>query len=66
VPGELFPELLADLREPLDVPFGLLEVFFEAGFQLWICRGIRHLRKRFDELVFSAVEVFEFVKEEIF
>ena len=66
VPGELFAKLLADLREPLDVPFGLLEVFFEAGFELWICRGLRHLRERFDELVFSAVEVFEFVKEEIF
>ena len=66
VPGELFAKLLADLREPLDVPFGLLEVFFEAGFELRICRGLRHLRERFDELVFSAVEVFEFVKEEIF
>ena len=66
VPGELFAKLLADLRESLDVPFGLLEVFFEAGFEFWICRGFRHLRERFDELVFSAVEVFEFVKEEIF
>jgi hypothetical protein len=66
VPGELFAKLLADLPEPLNVPFGLLEVFFEAGFELRICRGFRHLRERFDKLVFSAVEVFEFVKEEIF
>ena len=66
MPGEPFAKLLADLREPLDVPFGLLEVFFEADFELRIRRGFRHLRERFDELVFSAVEVFEFVKEEIF
>jgi len=43
----------------------LFEMLLEPGFEFWIGRGFRHLWERFDELLFSAVEVFEFMMEEI-
>ena len=55
-----------DLVEALDVAFGLFEVFLEAGFEFFVRRGFRHFWQRFDELILGAVEVFEFVVEEVF
>ena len=66
VAGEFFVEDSGDLLETLDVAFGLFEVFLKAGFEILVCGGFRHFREGLDQLVFGAVEVFEFVKKEVF
>ena len=66
VAGEFLVEDSGDLLEALDVAFGLIEVFLKAGFEVLVGCGFRHFRQRFDQLIFGAVEVFEFVKKQVF
>jgi hypothetical protein len=66
VAGELLAELFRDLIQTFDMPFGLFEVFFESRLEIGIRRGFRHLGQCFHQWIFGAVEVLEFVMEEIF
>jgi hypothetical protein len=43
-----------------------LEVLFKSGFQFRVRRRRGHFRQRFHELVLGAVEVFQFVVEQVF
>jgi hypothetical protein len=48
------------------VLFSFLEMLCEAGFKLFVRGGFNHLRQCLDDLLFRAVEIFEFVDEEVF
>jgi hypothetical protein len=43
--------------------FGLLEVRLESLAEFVARRGFRHFRKRFDQLILGAVEVFDFLNQ---
>ena len=46
--------------------FESAEVFLESGSQLRVRGSFRHFGQRLDQLVFGAVEIFEFVVKEVF
>jgi hypothetical protein len=49
------------LFKALDVSFGLFQLLFEA-FSQFVRRGrLRHLRKRFHQLVLGAIQILQFV-----
>ena len=52
-------------REPLDVDFGLFEVFLKPRLEVVMRSGLGHFWQGFYELSFGAVEVFEFLVEEV-
>ncbi|GAC1355925.1 MAG: hypothetical protein NVSMB3_01680 [Acidobacteriaceae bacterium] len=55
--GGLFAEVLEDLAQTQDLALGLVEVITEELLHFGIAATFYGLRKRFDQLIFGAVEV---------
>jgi hypothetical protein len=66
VPRQRLAKFLSNFLEAFHVNLGLFEMLFEAGLQLLVRRSLGHFRKRLQQLVFGAVEIFNLVKEKIF
>jgi hypothetical protein len=41
-------------------------VFLKARLQIGIGGGLGHFRKRFHKLIFGGIEVFEFIRKQVF
>ena len=52
--------------QPSRVLFGFFEMFFETSREFRTRGGLCHLWKRFDDLIFRAVKVFQFVNVQVF
>lgn len=65
VSGEFHFELFSDLFEAFEVPFRLLQMLFEAADQVLVGRRRGHLWQGFQKLRLRAVEVLEFMVQEV-
>jgi len=56
---------LEDFLEALGVDFRFFEVFGKTCGQFFVVSSFSHLGQRFDQLIFRAVEVLQFVNVEV-
>jgi hypothetical protein len=59
--GGLLFQVLEYLLQPLHLSFRFFEVAGEKSFQVLARGAFRHLRQRLDQLIFSAVQVPQFI-----